>query len=91
MRVIFLAEVKGQGKKFEEKSVHDGYAQNFLLPRGLAVVADGAGRARMENLKKQETRNKQIHEREIQEKEKKRLEKHEALEKFRREKKGLSS
>ena len=39
MKVIFLQDVKGQGKKGEVKNVSDGYARNFLLPRGLCVEA----------------------------------------------------
>ncbi len=39
MKVIFKADVKGSGKKGELKNVSDGYARNFLLPKGLAVEA----------------------------------------------------
>lgn len=40
MRVIFLEDVKGSGKKGEVKNVSDGYAQNFLLKQKKAVLAD---------------------------------------------------
>ncbi len=40
MKVILKQDVKGQGKKGELVQVSDGYARNFLLPRGLAVEAD---------------------------------------------------
>ena len=40
MKVVLLADVKGQGKKNEVINVSDGYARNFLLPRKLAVEAD---------------------------------------------------
>lgn len=39
MKVILQADVKGQGKKGELKEVSDGYARNFLLPKGLAIAA----------------------------------------------------
>lgn len=39
MKVIFNADVKGQGKKGELKEVSDGYARNYLLPRKIATEA----------------------------------------------------
>ena len=39
MKVILNADVRGQGKKGEMKEVSDGYARNYLLPKGLAVAA----------------------------------------------------
>ena len=39
MKVIFIQDVKGSGKKGEMKNVADGYARNMLLPKGLAVEA----------------------------------------------------
>lgn len=39
MKVIFLADVKGKGKKGEVKEVPTGYAQNFLLKKNLAKEA----------------------------------------------------
>ena len=39
MKVIFLQDVKGQGKKGEMKEVSDGYARNYLMPRNLATQA----------------------------------------------------
>jgi len=39
MKVIFTQDVKGKGKKGEMKDVADGYARNFLIPKGLATEA----------------------------------------------------
>lgn len=39
MKVVFLKDVSGQGKIGEMKDVSAGYARNFLLPHGLALLA----------------------------------------------------
>jgi len=43
MRVILLQDVKDFGKKYEVKDVKDGYARNFLIPKGLVKKADKKG------------------------------------------------
>ncbi len=40
MRVILKRDIKGVGREGDIKDVKDGYARNFLLPQGAAVVAD---------------------------------------------------
>ena len=45
MKVIFTADVKGQAKKGEMKEVSDGYARNYLLPTGAAVIYNKANAA----------------------------------------------
>lgn len=39
MKVILLKDIGGVGRKGEVKNAAEGYAQNFLLPRKLAIVA----------------------------------------------------
>lgn len=39
MRVVLRKEVRGLGRPGDVKDVADGYAQNYLLPRGLAIEA----------------------------------------------------
>ena len=55
MKVILKQDVKGQGKKGELVNVSDGYARNFLFPRGLAVEADAQA---MNDLKNREEASK---------------------------------
>lgn len=52
MKVILTQDVKAQGKKGQLINVSDGYARNFLLPKGLAVEADAKA---MNDLKNKES------------------------------------
>lgn len=49
MKVILTQDVKGQGKKDQLVNVSDGYARNFLLPKGLAIPADAKSINEMKN------------------------------------------
>jgi large subunit ribosomal protein L9 len=57
MKVIFLQDVKGRGKKGEVKNVADGYAQNFLIKQGLAIEANNANLKALEAQKNKEKKN----------------------------------
>lgn len=52
MKVIFLQDVKGKGKKGEVKEVPNGYANNFLLKKGLAKEATSSSVSELEGKKK---------------------------------------
>ena len=54
MKVLLLADVKGQGKKDQIVEVSDGYARNFLFPKKLAVAADA--KVMSENKSKEEAK-----------------------------------
>ena len=48
MNVIFIKDLKGQGKAGDKKNISDGYAKNFLIPKGYAIEATAAN---LNNLK----------------------------------------
>ncbi len=54
MKVIFLKDVKGRGKKGEVKNVADGYAHNFLIKQGLAIEANQANMSTLSAQQKKE-------------------------------------
>ncbi|MFB5083347.1 50S ribosomal protein L9 [Symbiobacterium thermophilum] len=62
MKVILKADVKGTGKKGQTVEVADGYARNYLIPRGLAVAAsEGALRSiEAERKAQQEKQQRQV-------------------------------
>ncbi len=59
MRVIFLKDLKGQGKKGEIKEVSDGYAKNFLISKGYAVKETETS---LNKLNKENEENKKLDE-----------------------------
>ena len=48
MKVVLKADVKGHGKKGDLVDAADGYARNYLIPRGLAVEANASAINEME-------------------------------------------
>ena len=57
MKVIFLQDVKGKGKKGDIKEVPNGYAQNFLIKNNLAKPANNESMAELKG--KQKAKEKQ--------------------------------
>ncbi len=49
MKVIFVKDLKGQGKKGEIKEVKDGYGMNFLIQKGYAIIASETNIKKLEN------------------------------------------
>ena len=62
MKVIFLKDLKNQGKKGEIKEVKDGYGKNFLIKNGYAVMATETGLKRLneENAQKKQQESENI-------------------------------
>lgn len=54
MQVIFIKDLKNQGKKGEIKEVKDGYAQNFLIKNGYAVKKNDVNMSILNKQKKEE-------------------------------------
>ncbi len=50
MKVIFTRDVKGRGKRGQVKEVPNGYAQNFLIKRGMAKPATKANMHTLERI-----------------------------------------
>ncbi len=59
MKVIFVKDIKGQAKKGDVKEVSEGYAANFLFPRGLARAATDGNMKTLENQTSAEQKRKQ--------------------------------
>ena len=52
MRVIFLEDVTNKANAGEVKDVADGYARNYLIPKGLAIVATAEDMKRIERIRR---------------------------------------
>ena len=54
MKVIFVKDMKGKGKRGEVKNVPDGYAQNFLIKNGYAKEATSSNLNTLKRVQKAE-------------------------------------
>ncbi len=61
MKVVLLQNVKNLGEEGEIKDVADGYARNYLLPKGLAIEAtqDKIKEIKERNLKQERKKDKE--------------------------------
>lgn len=62
MKVILRQDVSGLGKRGTAVEVSDGYARNFLIPRGVAVAASAAN---LRSLEEEAVQAKKRHEKEL--------------------------
>ena len=58
MKVILKQDIKNVGKKDQIIDASDGYARNFLLPKGLAVPADNSNMNELNQKQKAEAHQK---------------------------------
>ena len=54
MEIILLQDVEHVGYKHDVVTVKNGYGRNYLIPQGLALLANGSNLARLEELKRRE-------------------------------------
>ncbi len=67
MRVILLQDIDNLGKKYEIKEVKDGYARNFLIPKGLAKLATKEVMSWLETQKETEAKKEEKELKKVQE------------------------
>lgn len=54
MEVILLQDIEKVGKKFEVVKVRDGYGRNYLIPQGMALLANKSNMRRLEEYRRRE-------------------------------------
>jgi large subunit ribosomal protein L9 len=61
MKIILLKDVAKVGKKYDVKDMSDGYAQNLLIPKGLAIPASADALKKIEIEKARNEGEKKVH------------------------------
>ncbi len=61
MKIILLKDIAKVGKRYEVKDISDGYAQNMLIPKGLAIIATADALKRIELEKARHEGEKKVH------------------------------
>ena len=54
MEIILLKDIDKVGDKHEIVTVKNGYARNYLIPQGLALIANDTNRRRLGDLRRRE-------------------------------------
>ncbi len=66
MEVILLNNIDKVGRKHEIVAVKDGYGRNFLIPQGMALVANASNRKKLDQIVKGEARRLEVKKTEYQ-------------------------
>lgn len=70
MKIILTSDVSGLGASGDSVEVRDGYARNYLLPQGMAIVATKGAQKQVESIRRSQE-NRRVrdleHARELQE------------------------
>jgi large subunit ribosomal protein L9 len=61
MQVILLKDIDKLGDRFDQVTVKNGYGRNYLIPQGLARIANKSGIAEIEELKRVEDEQEAAH------------------------------
>ncbi len=51
MEIILLQDIDKVGDKYEIVKVKDGYGRNYLIPQGMAIIANATNRKKLDDIK----------------------------------------
>lgn len=54
MEIILLQDIEKVGEKYEIAKVKDGYGRNYLIPNGMAIIANASNRKKLDDIKANE-------------------------------------